>query len=104
MLLDARPRHNRGSKMCAHVFEFAVSHAGEGRAMATMPRFNFTKPEPTVIRLINRRHTNPIMIEQGDETTLAREGKWFGYLLAQVKLGCRFRGARAGSWLSSLRR
>jgi hypothetical protein len=54
--------------------------------MATMPRFNLTKPEPTVIRLINRRHTNPIMIEQGDETTLAREGKRFGYMLAQYKL------------------
>jgi hypothetical protein len=55
--------------------------------MAPAPHFDLTKPEPTVIRLINKRHTNPIIIEQGDETTLTQEGKRIGALLKQVKLG-----------------
>jgi len=55
--------------------------------MASMPRFDLTKPKPTVIRLINRRHTKSIMIEEGDESTLAREGNRFGCLLSQVRRG-----------------
>jgi hypothetical protein len=41
-----------------------------------MPRFDLTKPKPTVI-----------MIEEGDESSLAREGKRLGYLLSQVRHG-----------------
>jgi hypothetical protein len=87
MLLDAHDRHGRGSKRCATAWEFAVSYAGEGSAMASMVQFNFEKPAPAVIRLVERRRASLVTIEQGDEDALGRMAERYGFLAAQMTLG-----------------
>jgi hypothetical protein len=55
--------------------------------MACIATFDLVKPEPTVIRITNRRKQNPITMEHGDETALTSEGVRYGALAAQVQLG-----------------
>jgi hypothetical protein len=92
MLLDAHERDRRGSKRCATAWEFAVSYAGEGSAMASMVQFNFEKPAPTVIRLVDKRRTNPVTVEEGDEDALGRMAQRYGFLAAELMLGLPYLG------------
>jgi hypothetical protein len=60
--------------------------------MASIVQFNLTKPEPTVIRLVDKRRTNPVTIEQGDEDALGRMAERYGALAAQAELGLPYLG------------
>jgi hypothetical protein len=55
--------------------------------MACATRFNLLKPEPTVIRLADKRRTNPVTVEQGDEESLVRMAEEYGFLAAEHELG-----------------
>jgi hypothetical protein len=69
--------------------------------MATMPRFDLTKPEPTVIKLVDKRRTNPVTVEEGNEDSLRRMAEGYGALAAERELGLPYRG-RAMSAQESL--
>lgn len=60
--------------------------------MACATRFDLMKPEPTVIRLADKRRTNPVTVEQGDEEALVRMAEGYGFLAAEHELGLPYLG------------
>ena len=60
--------------------------------MACAMRFDLVKPEPTVIRLADKRRTNPVTVEQGDEEAFVRMAEGYGFLAAEQELGLPYPG------------
>jgi hypothetical protein len=55
-------------------------------------QFNLVKPEPTVIRLADKRRTNPVTVEEGDEESFVRMAEAYGFLAGERELGLPYTG------------
>jgi hypothetical protein len=60
--------------------------------MGSIAQFNLLKPDPVVIRLIDKYKTNAVTVQQGDEVALRRMAEGYGFLAGERELGLPYRG------------